>query len=79
MHKQTIIRRAVLLLCGAMILGASSLSAKTISLEEMVIEGSIQKPEAFFILLRTALKLDDLERRENLLTRLIEAVENSPF
>ncbi len=70
--------RALLLIIIS-ILFSTGLHAKTISLEEMVIEGSIQKPEAFFILPRTALKLDDLDRRENLLLRIIESVENSPF
>jgi hypothetical protein len=56
-----------------------TLSAKTLELDEMVIEGSIQKPEAFFILPRTTLKFDDLDRREDLRLRIIQVVEKFPF
>ncbi len=56
-----------------------SASAETISIDEMVIEGTIQKPEAFFILPRASLSLDDLDRRADLKRRIINAVKNSPF
>ena len=51
---------------------------KRITLEELVIEGNIQKPEAFFILPRAALNFDELQRRENLKERIIESVKKKP-
>lgn len=58
---------------------ASVLAQKKITLEEFVIEGNIQKPEAFFILPRTNLNFEDLERREDLKKRIIQSVESAPF
>ena len=52
---------------------------KRITLDELVIEGNIQKPEAFFILPRAALNFDELQRRENLKNRIIESVKKKPF
>lgn len=52
---------------------------KRITLEELVIEGNIQKPEAFFILPRAALNFDELQRRENLKERIIRSVKKKPF
>ena len=52
---------------------------KKITLDELVIEGNIQKPEAFFILPRTNLNLADLQRREDLRSRIIASVEKKPF
>ena len=52
---------------------------KRITLDELVIEGNIQKPEAFFILPRAALNFDELQRRENLKSRIIDSVKKKPF
>jgi hypothetical protein len=59
--------------------GAAAQARQRISLDEILIEGNIQKPEAFFILPRTSLNFEDLERREDLKKRIIESVERSPF
>ncbi len=68
---------------AAVALGAFSTPAhaqrKKITLEDLVIEGNIQKPEAFFILPRTNLNFADLERREDLKGRIIKSVEKAPF
>lgn len=58
---------------------ATALAQKKITLDEFVIEGNIQKPEAFFILPRTNLNFEDLERREDLKKRIIQSVETAPF
>jgi len=58
---------------------ASAQARQRIALDEILIEGNIQKPEAFFILPRTSLNFEDLERREDLKKRIIESVEKSPF
>jgi hypothetical protein len=58
---------------------AAVAKGKRITLDELVIEGNIQKPEAFFILPRAALNFDELQRRENLKNRIIESVKKKPF
>ncbi len=58
---------------------AAGAPRKKITLDDLVIEGNIQKPEAFFILPRTNLNFADLERREDLKDRIIQSVENKPF
>lgn len=52
---------------------------KTITLDELVVEGNIQKPEAFFILPRTSLNFDGLERRADLKSKILESVQQQPF
>lgn len=52
---------------------------KKITLDDLVIEGNIQKPEAFFILPRSNLNVADLQRREDLNAKIIEAVSHAPF
>jgi hypothetical protein len=59
--------------------GSAIAQKKKITLEDLVIEGNIQKPEAFFILPRKALNFADLERREDLRRKVIESVAASPF
>ena len=63
----------------ALAAGGALAQKKKITLEDLVIEGNIQKPEAFFILPRKALNFADLERREDLRKKVIESVEASPF
>jgi hypothetical protein len=64
---------------GLLVAGSAFAQKKKITLEDLVIEGNIQKPEAFFILPRKALNFADLERREDLRKKVIESVEASPF
>jgi len=52
---------------------------RTISLDEIVIEGTIQKPEAFFILPRSSLNFEELNRRADMKARIIKSVEKDPF
>ena len=52
---------------------------KRITLDELVIEGTVQKPEAFFILPRASLNFEELQRREDLKRRIIESVRKKPF
>jgi len=63
----------------SVLVGGSAIAQKKITLDEFVIEGNIQKPEAFFILPRTNLNFEDLERREDLKDRIIKSVETAPF
>jgi|GEM_PF-544443 len=68
---------------GGLLLGIGAEQAaaqrKRLTLDELVIEGNIQKPEAFFILPRTNLNFEDLERKEDLKSRIIKSVEKAPF
>lgn len=74
-----------MLLAATLVAGASFYAGKAeaqrkrITLDELVIEGNIQKPEAFFILPRTNLNFEDLERREDLKARILESIEKAPF
>jgi len=85
MTNRTLARRSRLmpLLVGlALATAATSAFAqqrKKITLDDLIIEGNIQKPEAFFILPRSNLNLADLERHEDLKSRIVEAVEETPF
>ena len=67
------------LLVALAVAGAANAQRKKISITELVIEGNIQKPEAFFILPRRSLNFADLERREDLRKKIIESVEAQPF
>lgn len=61
---------------------ASSSSKKkprVIRLEELKIEGRIQKPQAFYLLQRSNLNFDDLARDERFLDKVVESVEKAPF
>jgi hypothetical protein len=73
---------AIFIVCLLAALVATSAWAqqrKKLTLDDLVIEGNIQKPEAFFILPRSNLDLSDLERREDLKARIIEAVSEPPL
>jgi hypothetical protein len=73
---------AIFIVCVLAALVATSAWAqqrKKLTLDDLVIEGNIQKPEAFFILPRSNLDLSDLERREDLKARIIEAVSEPPL
>lgn len=50
-----------------------------INLEESVIEGRIQKPEAFYILQHAKLKYEDMQPKKSFMPELLESVEKDPF
>lgn len=52
---------------------------KVIRLEEITVEGRIQKPQAFYILPRSNLDYEALERSESFLPKIEESVEKEPF
>ena len=71
---------ALVVALGAVVIAApAAAQRKKITLDDLIIEGNIQKPEAFFILPRTNLNFSDLERREDLKARIIKTVEQQPF
>jgi hypothetical protein len=52
---------------------------KILRLEEMKVEGRIQKPQAMFLMPRATLSYGELERTEPLLPKVTKAVEKDPF
>lgn len=51
----------------------------TIRLEEIRVEGRIQKPQAFYILPRSNLDYEVLDRTDSFLPKIEESVEREPF
>jgi len=52
---------------------------KVIRLETITVEGRIQKPQAFYILQRSNLNFDELERTESFLPKVVKSLEKDPF
>jgi hypothetical protein len=52
---------------------------KVIHVEELKVEGRIQKPQAMFLMPRANLSYGDLDRSEPFLPKVKSAVEKSPF
>ncbi len=52
---------------------------KILRLEEMKVEGRIQKPQAMFLMPRANLNYGDLDRSESFLPKVTRAVEKDPF
>ena len=52
---------------------------KILRLEEMKVEGRIQKPQAMFLMPRANLNYGDLDHSEPLLPKVTRAVEKDPF
>lgn len=48
-------------------------------LEELKVEGRIQKPQAMFLMPRANLSYGDLDRSESFLPKVTRAVEKEPF
>jgi hypothetical protein len=59
--------------------GAAKGKPKTIKLDEISVEGRIQKPQAFYILPRSNLNYTALDQQESLLPRIKKAVQGDPF
>lgn len=58
---------------------AAEAKKKVIRLEQITVEGRIQKPQAFYILQRSNLNFDELEKTESFLPKVIKSVEKDPF
>ena len=52
---------------------------RVIQLEEIVIEGRVQKPNAFYILNRSNLGYEVLELRTSFLREIAKSVQKEPF
>jgi len=52
---------------------------KVIRLEAITVEGRIQKPQAFYILQRSNLNFDELNKAESFTPKVVKSVEKEPF
>jgi hypothetical protein len=52
---------------------------KVIRLDAITVEGRIQKPQAFYILQRSQLNFDELNRSESFVPKVVQSVEKEPF
>ncbi|MGA9524284.1 MAG: hypothetical protein WBV82_22710 [Myxococcaceae bacterium] len=52
---------------------------KVIRLDAITVEGRIQKPQAFYILQRSNLNFEELNRTESFLPKVEKSVEKAPF
>ncbi|MCP3065396.1 hypothetical protein LXT21_42185 [Myxococcus sp. K38C18041901] len=52
---------------------------KVIRLDALTVEGRIQKPQAFYILPRSNLSFDELNRTESFVPKVEKSVEQEPF
>jgi hypothetical protein len=52
---------------------------KILRLEEMKVEGRIQKPQAMFLMPRANLNYGELDRSEPFLPKVTQAVQKAPF
>jgi hypothetical protein len=52
---------------------------KVIRLDALTVEGRIQKPQAFYILQRSQLNFDELNRAESFIPKVEKSVEREAF
>lgn len=70
---------AILSPCGADAQSARGRRARVIQLEEIRIEGRVQKPNAFYILNRSNLGYEVLDLRTSFVREVIRSVQSEPF
>ncbi|HVG62257.1 MAG TPA: hypothetical protein VNA24_27080 [Hyalangium sp.] len=52
---------------------------KVIRLDALTVEGKIQKPQAFYILQRSNLNFDELNKPESFVPKVVQSVDKQPF
>ncbi len=52
---------------------------KVIKLDTLTVEGRIQKPEAFYVLPRSSLNFDELQRSESFVPKIEKSAQKDPF
>ncbi|HYR55225.1 MAG TPA: hypothetical protein VEM39_03850 [Myxococcaceae bacterium] len=57
----------------------SAAKKKVIRLDAITVEGRIQKPQAFYILQRSNLNFEELNRSESFVPKVVKSVERDPF
>ncbi len=58
---------------------AGTQSKKVLRLEELKVEGHIQKPQAMFLMPRANLNYGDLDKGESFLPKVAEPLQKPPF
>jgi len=58
---------------------AATQKKRVIRLDAITIEGRIQKPQAFYILQRSNLNFDELNKAESFAPKVVQSVEKEPF
>ncbi len=59
--------------------GSTRKKPRVIQLEEITIEGRVQKPNAFYILNRSNIGYEVLDLRTSFLRDVVRSVQNQPF
>ena len=74
-------KRIVVLVALALALPAlaQAKKKKVIRLDALTVEGRIQKPQAFYILQRSQLNFDELNRAESFIPKVQKSVEKDAF
>ena len=68
-----------LLLAAALPAFGQAKKKKVIRLEAITVEGRIQKPQAFYILQRSNLNFEELNKNESFVPKVVKSVEKDPF
>ena len=58
---------------------SASAKKKVIRLDAITVEGRIQKPQAFYILQRSNLNFEELNRSDSFIPKVIRSVDKDPF
>jgi hypothetical protein len=59
--------------------GGAPKKKKVIRLDAITVEGRIQKPQAFYILQRSTLNFDELNRAETFVPKIEKSIERDAF
>lgn len=70
---------STLALAQAPAAAAPAKKKKVIRLDALTVEGRIQKPQAFYILQRSTLNFDELNRAESFLPKVEKSIEKDAF
>ena len=68
-----------LLFSAAAAAQAGAKKKKVIRLDAITVEGRIQKPQAFYILQRSNLNFEELNRSESFIPKVEKSVDKDPF
>lgn len=64
---------------GAAPAGGGAKKKKVIRLDAITVEGRIQKPQAFYMLQRSTLNFDELNRSESFIPKVEKSVDKDAF
>ena len=70
---------AVLLVSSLQAQSARKRAPKVIQLEEITIEGRVQKPNAFYILNRSNIGYEVMDLRTSFVRKVVRSVDREPF